>query len=109
MTSPVLHAGPRGFPVRTRPSPHAGRIAIRIELGQILTAGQRTLDQTDAQAASLHFRLEQGRLTDSRLSVLTGVHRKDVKRLREELQALEAAPRTVSPGARIIGLWTGRP
>ncbi len=61
------------------------------------------------EAASLHFRLEQGRLTDSRLSVLTGVHRKDVKRLREEPRALEAAPRTVSPGARIIGLWTGSP
>jgi hypothetical protein len=61
------------------------------------------------EAAERHFRLQQGRMTDSRLSLLTGVHRKDVKRLRNgDAQAATASQR-VSLGARLIGLWSGRP
>lgn len=57
------------------------------------------------EVADDHFRLEAGRITDSRISVLTGVHRKDVKRLRNDIEP----PRRGSTGARIIGLWTGSP
>lgn len=56
-----------------------------------------------------HFSPEGGRLTDSRLSVMTGVHRKDVKRLREASPDTALPPRSVSRGARMIGLWTGDP
>jgi len=56
--------------------------------------------------ARQHFRVGEKPLTDSRVSVLTGVHRKDVKRFREEPEAFEA-PASVSLGSQIIGLWTG--
>ena len=44
-------------------------------------------------------------LTDSRLSVMTGVHRKDVKRLLAELEAPAPIPANVSLGARLIARW----
>jgi len=44
--------------------------------------------------------------TDSRISLLSGVHRKDVKRLGEESQQEQAAPPTISLGAKLVALWT---
>jgi hypothetical protein len=55
--------------------------------------------------ASNEFEVEGKRQSDSRVTLLTGVHRKDVKRLREaESSALELTI-TVSAGAQIIGHW----
>lgn len=53
-----------------------------------------------------------GAATDSRVSMLTGVHRKYVKRLREEASARSASfsmPRGLSMGARIAALWNSLP
>ncbi|WP_026188111.1 DUF6502 family protein [Methyloversatilis universalis] len=47
-------------------------------------------------------------VTDSRVSLLTGVHRKDVKRLRNLPSAHAGLPRTVSLGAQLVSLWTRR-
>ena len=47
--------------------------------------------------------------TISRTSLLTGIHRKDVKRLREEGFAEDAAPATVSLGAQLVLRWTAAP
>lgn len=46
---------------------------------------------------------------DSRISVATGVHRKDVSRLREELATHgdKAVPEVLSLGAQILALWLG--
>ncbi len=44
--------------------------------------------------------------TDSRISLLSGVHRKDVKRLGEESQQEQVAPPTISLGAKLVALWT---
>ncbi len=44
--------------------------------------------------------------TDSRITLLTGVHRKDVKRLRDEPQARKATPRAASLGSQLIARWT---
>lgn len=46
------------------------------------------------------------RVSASRLSVLTGLHRKDIRRLREP-QPEYAPPSSVSLGARLIARWTG--
>ena len=43
--------------------------------------------------------------TDSRISLLTGIHRKDVKRLRALPPADERVPDTVSFGMRLINAW----
>lgn len=43
--------------------------------------------------------------TDSRISLLTGIHRKDVKRLRALAADDERVPETVSLGMRLINAW----
>lgn len=45
--------------------------------------------------------------TDSRINLLTGVHRKDVKRLRAEENLPEIRPANISIGAQIIARWVG--
>jgi len=47
------------------------------------------------------------RSSDSRINLLTGVHRKDVKRLRAEPNHGSAMPRNVSIGAQLIAYWLG--
>ncbi|MDX2223864.1 MAG: DUF6502 family protein [Rhodospirillaceae bacterium] len=50
-----------------------------------------------------------GGLTASRLSVLTGLQRKDIKRIKSEPPPDQSPPAAVSLGARLIGIWTGDP
>jgi hypothetical protein len=48
--------------------------------------------------------------TDSRISVATGLARREVKRLREQIGAQDrGTPKTVSLGARIVAAWLSRP
>jgi len=49
------------------------------------------------------------RQTDSRITLLTGVHRKDVKRLRTEVHRAVAAPRAASLGSQLVARWMGLP
>jgi len=67
------------------------------------------LKELFVETAVQYFSPASGRMTDSRLSVMTGVHRKDVKRLREASLDADTPTRSVSGGARMIGLWTGDP
>lgn len=55
------------------------------------------------------FRVEGKNLTDSRVSLITGVHRKDVKRLRHESRDGPAPSKYLSTGAQVVGHWTGLP
>jgi len=47
--------------------------------------------------------------TTSRVSLLTGIHRKDVKRLREQPPDPDTAPGNVSLGAQLVLRWTASP
>jgi len=47
--------------------------------------------------------------TDSRISLLTGIHRKDIKRLRGLPPDDERIPETVSLGMRLINAWQSPP
>jgi hypothetical protein len=58
------------------------------------------------EVAAKEFTIEGKRQTDSRVSLLTGVHRKDVRRLRAEHHPDFAAPRTVSLGSQLVARWT---
>ena len=51
--------------------------------------------------------LERGERTptDSRISLMTGVHRKDVRRLRSEGRHLDSVPESVSRGAQVALRW----
>ncbi len=59
--------------------------------------------------AEKDFQVNNKRQSDSRINLLTGVHRKDVKRLRAESPSESATPTSVSTGAQIIGEWMGSP
>jgi Family of unknown function (DUF6502) len=47
------------------------------------------------------------RLTDSRINLMTGVHRKDIRRLRADPEQADQIPPVVSLGAHLVLLWTG--
>lgn len=56
------------------------------------------------------FPLEGIAPSDSRINLLTGIHRKEIKRLRETSVGGEGnIPETVSLGAQLVGAWVGRP
>lgn len=58
------------------------------------------------EVAEQEFSQEGKRLTDARISLMSGVHRKDVKRLRELQPAVEdVMPANVSLGSQIIAQW----
>ena len=60
------------------------------------------------EAADREFRIADRPQTDSRISLLTGVHRKDVRRLRKAVQEPgEATPAAVSLGSQLVAAWTG--
>jgi hypothetical protein len=55
------------------------------------------------------FRLDGAAPTDSRVTLLTGVHRKDVKRLRANAAPeVESMPEVVALGAQLAAAWTTR-
>ena len=58
------------------------------------------------EVANNEFQLANKPQTDSRISLLSGVHRKDVKRLLGEASSDQAVPPSVSLGAQLVALWT---
>ncbi len=61
------------------------------------------------EVAERDFRLEGKENTDSRISLITGVHRKDVRRLREAgVEECAAMPEAVSLGGQMVANWLTR-
>ena len=60
------------------------------------------------EVALKEFKLEKKRQTDSRISLLTGVHRKDVKRLSEMIETDAPPPENVTLGAQLVAKWIGQ-
>ncbi len=59
------------------------------------------------EVADKEFRIGAKPSSDSHLSLLTGIHRKDIKRLRHCAHSNnEIAPQAISMGARLVSLWT---
>lgn len=62
------------------------------------------------EVADKDFRIGSKPPTDSRISLVTAVHRKDVSRLREAMSAnTETVPTVVSLGAQLVAVWLGSP
>lgn len=62
------------------------------------------------EVADQDFTMDDKRQTDSRISLMSGVHRKDVKRLRELQPNVEdVMPGNVSLGSQLIALWNADP
>ena len=69
----------------------------------------RLLKEVYVEVALRDFPIEGKGQTDSRITLLTGIHRKDVKQLRSEVGAEHVAPHAVSLGALLVARWTGTP
>jgi hypothetical protein len=61
------------------------------------------------EVASEQIKLKKSKVTDSAVSVMTGVHRKDVHRIQEELGTGRAPQAIGSTLDQAIRLWTGDP
>jgi hypothetical protein len=62
------------------------------------------------EVADKDFSIDNKRQTDSRISLISGVHRKDVRRLREYSPEVdEVMPANISLGSQVIALWNANP
>jgi len=79
---------------------------VRLLLNTGITFPQLSelLKEIYVDVADRHFRLEGKKQTQTRLSFLTGVHRKDVKRLQSSQSGVEE-PTNVSIGVKLISRW----
>lgn len=84
-------------------------IRLLLEYGITFPYLSNLLKTVFVEVVNDEMQVDGKRQTLSRISVVSGVHRKDVKRILEETETSEAPGRTVSLGARLFGLWLGDP
>ncbi|WP_373018128.1 DUF6502 family protein [Thiomicrorhabdus sp.] len=85
-------------------------VSLLLRQGITYTALIDLLKTTYVEVADQQFTLKGKKQTDSRISVLTGVHRKEVKRIREqEAVPMEAKERKASLSAQLMATWLGHP
>lgn len=71
---------------------------------------QELLKAVFVEVAEKEFRLPGKEQTDSRISLLSGLHRKDVKRLRTQPATAESVTsRSIPLGAQVVSRWSGHP
>jgi hypothetical protein len=86
------------------------RPLVRVMLTQGITFGylSELLKSLMVEVADRNFRIDVQAPTDSRISLLTGVHRKDVNRLRHATDVEDTKlPSIVSLGAQLAAQWLG--
>jgi hypothetical protein len=83
---------------------------VRLSLSQGINYQMlvETLKVVFVQVAEEEFKLSQREQTDSRISLLTGLHRKDVHRLRDQPER-DQTPSLVTLGSQLVGLWISDP
>ncbi len=81
-----------------------------IRHGVTAPAFYRLLKRVYVEVASDEFSIDGSPPTDSRVTLLTGVHRRDVRDIRaEEGEGWEAARAKSATFATVLGQWIGRP
>lgn len=88
------------------------RPLVRAMISQGVTAPAlyRLLKRLFVEVAEQDFALDGGRQTDSRISLLTGVHRRDVRAFRgADITARTAARERASTLASVLGRWLADP
>lgn len=111
--APEMHPPPHGpSPAVVRALRRILRPLVRLMLAQGITYPYLAdlLKGLFVEVADRDFRLEPDKpSTDSRISLVSGVHRKDVSRLRALLRSPEAlAPSVVPLGAQVVAQWMGQ-
>ena len=101
--------------IATTPKPLVGAVKrllrplvrLLISKGMGLPALVDLLKEVYVEVALSEFPTAGKKQSDSSVSILTGVHRKDVKRLRGKRDKGPQAPRSLSISALLIGRWVG--
>ena len=102
------HASPS--PALVKALRHVMRPLVRLMVSHGITLPYLTemLKSILVEVVDKDFRIDTKPATDSRISLLSGVHRKDVNRLRRENSDLqEKMPPSVSLGAQLVAQWLG--
>lgn len=85
-------------------------VKAMIAQGVTAPAVYRLLKEIYVEVADQAFRIDEKRPTDSRISLLTGVHRKDVRAIRENTGATTPPPsERVTAIASVVGRWLASP
>jgi len=67
------------------------------------------IKQLYVEIADQEFPIEGKKQTESRLSLLTGIHRKEIKRLRQLSSDDDQAPTSISLGGQMVAFWISTP
>ena len=81
-------------------------VGLLMEHGLTYTWLTGVLKRIYVDVAEKEFTLEGKRQTDSRITLLTGVHRKDVRQFRQAFLTDPPPPESVYLGAQLVALWT---
>jgi hypothetical protein len=85
-------------------------IRLLIEKGMTFPQFRELMKELYVQVADESFALDANKPSDSRIFVLTGVHRKDIKRIREQAEMdSKQVSSTASLSGEIIARWTSMP
>lgn len=82
-------------------------VRLLLKVGITFPQLSEMLKEIYIDVADRYFRLDGKEQTQTRLSFLTGVHRKDVKRIKSSPENREE-PENVSVGVRLVSLWLTR-
>ncbi|MBS0452106.1 MAG: hypothetical protein JSS14_12405 [Proteobacteria bacterium] len=85
-------------------------VKLMLSRGVTFTYASELLKSLFVEVADRDFRIDDKKSTDSRVSLVSGVHRKEVSRLRQAMESgEEAVPAVVSIGAQVVARWMGAP
>ena len=85
-------------------------IRLLIEKGMTFPQFRELMKELYVEVADKHFPLDGNNPSDSRIFVLTGVHRKDIKRIRQQAgNGSEPIISSASLSGEIVARWTSMP
>ena len=85
-------------------------IRLLIEKGMTFPQFRELMKELYVEVADKHFSLDDNKPSDSRIFVLTGVHRKDVKRIRQQAEQLNSTvTSSASLSGEIVARWSSMP
>lgn len=82
-------------------------VRLLLAHGITLPALTALLKSLYVEVAEQEFPIPGKPQTDSRINLLTGVHRKDIRRLRQELPSDDVVPASVAVGTQLVAKWVG--
>jgi len=84
-------------------------VRMSISFGIPISALIELLKEVFVEVAESEYKIDEKRPTDSRVTLLTGVHRKDVRRLRNQQLPEDSVPDVISLGALVVAKWVSDP